>query len=396
MPTESPAAASSPTLTPFAAPSSVTFKYDDGVTDDQRQTIESGIGLGRLYEGDAGPVIVTAYTNFDNLANEADKYYHRPSTSRASTTFRQAFLSHIWRASSSPGTIWVWVNDMWKSLTVPMRLHTMAHEYFHEIQMHLANKEVTATGPIWLYEGAADYAGFGAVAFANRGYTMAQIDQYKITASRGMLSPLSSMITLGDTEAEDTEYPYQVGYLAIEYLIPNRGSDGLSVLKNFWQAQGKGASWQDAFKQTFGMSVDDFYPRFEQYRQTHYPPFCGAVGAPIAQATPAPFGVRFVRQLSPGDMLQLDQTWSNPPNIPYVFCVDGFSLQSLGDQKGKAFTFPKGYAGWSSCGAGCITVYMRPNDPAGTYRLALTLPDGRHADASFQHSTGVPAATPTQ
>jgi hypothetical protein len=372
----------------------VTFKFDDGVDAVQRQIIENGMSLARSFLGDAGPVTVLAYANFDNLASDTDKAFHRTASSQGSLTFRQSFLTHIWKASGGAGTISIWVDDAWKGLSLPVRMHTMSHEYFHTIQASLSNKALTTTGPIWLYEGAADIAGFGAVAYIGGAYTLNQVDAYKITASRGLLSPLSSMITLADTEQEDSEYPYQLGYLAIEYLIPGSVPDRLSVLRKYWEAQGKGVSWQDAFKQTFGMSIDDFYPKFEEYRQANFPPYCGTVGAPVAQATAAPFGVRFVRQLAPGEMLALDQPWSDPPNIPYVFCVDGISLQSLGTQLDKVFTFPSGRAGWSACGAGCITIYMKPSTPAGKYNFGVTLPDGRRAQVSFQHSSIPPNATP--
>jgi hypothetical protein len=368
----------------------VTFQFDAGVALDQREVIQNGVAFGQMYFGEAGPVSVFASTDLDALAAEADKLYRRSATSESSQDFRRMFSTGQWLASGGSGGIFVWVTDRWKQETPTYKQKSLVHEYFHVVQSWLAKKGPSAAGPIWLSEGAADIAAFGTMARIGA-YTLDEVRADRITQTRGMLSPLSSMLTLKDTEVEDTGYPYRVGYLATEYLVSSYGDDRLNVLRKFWEAQGKGASWQNAFKATFGMSVDDFYPKFEEYRRAQFPPYCGSVGTSLAQATPAPFGVRFVRQLMPGAMPRLDAAWTNPPNIPYVFCATGTKLSLLPN---SVYKFPTGYGGWIACGANCITIFMRPSTTAGTYTFAITLPSGERAEATFEHSIPSVTATP--
>jgi hypothetical protein len=264
-------------------------------------------------------------------------------------------------------------------------MKTMAHEYFHFVQTYQAKRGLTATGPLWLYEGAARSAVNRA--FASQGLVnLDQIYTEYVNSVRGILSPLSAFETLKAAEAEDTEAPYSLGYLAVEFLISKYGNDSLAMLVKFWEAQGKGAKWEDAFRSTFGMSVGDFYPRFEEYRRNQYPPYCGTVGVPIAQATPAPLEVRFINRQRSGVVTFWESAWTQSPNIPYTFCVIGFPWGALPhDQKSASLKSPKDYAGLYSCGGGCIILYMKPTTAAGRYTFAVELPDGRRAETTFEH-----------
>lgn len=366
------------TLTPTPKPAVITFNIADSVPQDQREIIQNGMTLAKSFLGDAGSVTVAADTDLNRLADQADQFYKRSATSQASKDFRQNFQDGTWIAYGGTDGVWVWISDRWKSKTVAYRNKTLVHEYVHIVQSFLSNKAVTNTGPIWLYEGSANYVAFQAMTSTSE-YSLEQMRGDAITQSRGMLSPLSSMITFSDTTAEDTEYPYTVGYLATEYLVSSDNQSGLKNLRKFWQAQSD-STWQNAFKVTFGMTVDEFYPKFEEYRRVQFPPLCGTVGVPIAQATPAPFALRLASQLPPGGMSRLDMAWANPPNIPYVFCGSGMQMNKL---PSSVYTLPSQYGGWAACGANCLTIYMRPNTKPGAYNFAITLPDGRKTETSF-------------
>lgn len=60
---------------------------------------------------------------------------------------------------------------------------------------------------------------------------------------------------------------YAVGSLACEYMIAN--SDFESMI-NLWAAMGEGLSFDESFELNFGMSFDDFYPKFKEVRFTDY------------------------------------------------------------------------------------------------------------------------------
>ena len=57
---------------------------------------------------------------------------------------------------------------------------------------------------------------------------------------------------------------------------------------------------------SFGLAVEDYYPKFESYRAANFPPLCGPVTLPGVQPTPATVSLRFAGQLAPGQALKLD------------------------------------------------------------------------------------------
>jgi hypothetical protein len=370
------------------APSaSVEFKFDDGVPPDEREFVMRAINQAETSLGDAGAATVYVYADFDALFDEQAKFYGRSASSDGSQTFKEYFQNGRWIAYGGSGAIGVWYSDRWKARTEELRTMTLVHEYFHLVQSALANKSLTQTGPLWLYEGAADLAAFRVVASLGA-VNLDLVRAEKVTRTRGIVNPLQAVDSLEGAAAEDSNEPYNLGYLAGEFLISNYGGED-HLLKRYWEAQGQGATWQSAFQSTFGVSPESFYSQFEEYRRKTFPPFCGAVGSPIADATPAPLAIRFDRQQAPGAMTLTaidSQPWTSSPNIPYTFCVAGIQFGSLtGDEKKEILTLPESYAGWASCGGNCVALYMRPDTPAGHFSVGLHLPDGRQAQAGFEH-----------
>jgi len=75
------------------------------------------------------------------------------------------------------------------------------------------------------------------------------------------------------------------------------------------------------------------------------------------------------------------------PTLCYVFCAQGIQFGLLTDDASYRVTkLPTGGVGWSSCGGNCIVVYLQPSTPAGNYAFALEFPDGRRAQAAFDHA----------
>jgi hypothetical protein len=56
---------------------------------------------------------------------------------------------------------------------------------------------------------------------------------------------------------------YGVGFIAVEWLVQQRGA---AAVLDFYREVGAGKSWQDAFAQVFGRSIDQFYVDFTAYR----------------------------------------------------------------------------------------------------------------------------------
>ena len=61
-------------------------------------------------------------------------------------------------------------------------------------------------------------------------------------------------------------WPGHIGFLALHRLAPS-ASDGILSLRTFCEDVGQGASVPEAFEAAFGVSLEDFYADFEQYRE---------------------------------------------------------------------------------------------------------------------------------
>ena len=105
---------------------------------------------------------------------------------------------------------------------------------------------------------------------------------------------------------------------------------------------------------------------------------------PVATATSAPLCISFVRRDSPRSV-----PGSSPsiplPLIPNVFAVTGTDIADIKDLR-TAFEHP-GFT-WDTRITSDdqeLIVYMHPSYPSGIHHVALTLPDGRRAEAAFEH-----------
>ena len=249
-------------------------------------------------------------------------------------------------------------------------------EYFHNLQDRWVRTS-RDVAPLWLIEGSADY--FAYRLDANFG----MLDQRQrrsevINQTRGIVSPLGTMDTLKNSDAEDYLAPYMMGYLAGHY-----GED--KVISEYWHIRSTASSSSQAFEKTFGISLGDFYRQFEEYRAKEFPAYCILAGG-MNQPTPSSINIRFDRQLAPGDLSFKSAYWSQAPFIPYIFCVSGLQFGLLtDDDQGRSLRLPSGAESWLPCGGNCLVVYMRPQAPAGTYTVQLELPDKRRATTTFEH-----------
>lgn len=266
----------------------------------------------------------------------------------------------------------------------------MAHEYFHSLQKFIAKRSNgEEIAPIWYLEGGAEYESYRVIeslSLANKD----QVDKEKTQLSRGLLMPLSSMETKKGALANDERAVYALGYMATEFLALNFGEG--TVARKFWETRSTVATWQEAFKATFGISIEEFYQRFEQYRAAQFQPYCGQVGEPPA----ADLAIQFVRRFPAGVTTIQDRRMSYAPNIGYVFCFKGMQFGLLdNDQQNAALVRPHTASGWLPCGGNCVIIYMAPSVSPGAYTAGITLSDGRHAENSFEHTLGDGTSTPT-
>ena len=163
------------------------------------------------------------------------------------------------------GSAWMSFPDDFIREAIPTMNHISAtpHELFHIVQDTLdegPGGQVLPPGnplyrPVWLTEGSAQFMGEAIVAY--RGYQPYWGNHFTASASDAaaedfILSRHESFVGSND--------PYNYGSLATEYIV---ASVGIEPLMNIWKLAGQGASFEDAFEEALGISVQDFYAAYD-------------------------------------------------------------------------------------------------------------------------------------
>jgi len=153
----------------------------------------------------------------------------------------------------------------------------LAHEYFHLVQSQLANlesqrvirdgyKESDNLFPAWLIEGSANFVGFSVSALALGGTYWegrnAMLSYAPQSAAMASFSLQDHEIRNGPGNDSPT-YPYIAGQLATEYLV---ASAGFEKTLNIWSSFRETKDFKKSFEKSIGISLQDFYKRFEAVR----------------------------------------------------------------------------------------------------------------------------------
>lgn len=141
------------------------------------------------------------------------------------------------------------------------RRSTPAHEIFHTVQFALAGPNVGGNSPLhiprWLMEGSANYFGFYvADRLGFDVYQTGRNQQVNTNPAYKTVVPLAKY----DDFASD---PYGIGQAASEYLI---ASVGFEKFLNIWKFTKSESSFVEGFKKAIGISIYDFYAKFEAAR----------------------------------------------------------------------------------------------------------------------------------
>lgn len=162
-------------------------------------------------------------------------------------------------------------------------LKTLSHELFHVLQNDLFGRElanqiprssreqVRASGPTWLFEGAADLVAWKVVSDSGLKH-WSEIKAIQTSGSNSFSQSLQSIETnavfynvAGRYSAGES---YSVGFTAVDFLLNaafgTTTPESLQSLVNFWQAVGRGTPWSLAFESVFGMTVEQFYVRVDE------------------------------------------------------------------------------------------------------------------------------------
>jgi hypothetical protein len=158
------------------------------------------------------------------------------------------------------------VGDRQKSLTDQERIRlrfVAGHEYAHVIQAQFlgyplggnARLHTARSGPLWLMEGSAQY--FPSELSSYRKQIRRYVAQYrrKLPAELPDLADYETPQALKD----DPEGVYKLGFLATLLLVQIANSQEIF---EFYQRIGRGADWRQAFADSFGVTVAEFYETF--------------------------------------------------------------------------------------------------------------------------------------
>ena len=150
----------------------------------------------------------------------------------------------------------------------------IAHEYFHVLQYHLGWVGGARGWPYWLLEGAAEYASAhyheeqGRSTLSHR-REMARMNWGALGRcfpGRGLCNKGRNIQGADLTGQGDLVLQYQVGFLAVDWLVDRKGEEAL--IEFFRQGGG-----QHEFEGAFGMTPEEFADAFEEYWRETASPF---------------------------------------------------------------------------------------------------------------------------
>ncbi|NBU23208.1 MAG: hypothetical protein EBS38_04780 [Actinobacteria bacterium] len=208
------------------------------------------------------PVIIVASTD-EFIVAEAKKrnlQYYEPGFCGRITTYENYCASLGWAGLNYKDSI-----EKKIPINESPRRSVLAHEFFHVWHKSIDgstsgnNKDPRSPEgmPLWFMEGNANFFGFALThhsGFAN--YTQGretQVDAYM----RQNTDPLSSHIGWSDNN------PYGIGQASAEYLV---ASVGVAKVLDVYRKLGKGMLFADAFESSIGISVAEYYKKFEAAR----------------------------------------------------------------------------------------------------------------------------------
>ena len=216
--------------------------------------------------------------------------------------------------------------------------HSIVHEYFHVLQGQLASGFAQLLdgkiaykgqmGPFWLVEGLAEYADYA--------YSPSRLDRrtffdrntpYRDLADLqldGNLNPGDDLMKLEDKEtfqggSRNIIYNYAMAFAA-SYLLVEQAEQDSYV--QYWKLLHDRPTWQQAFEESFGIGIEDFYEAFEEWLPSQLPSsveFLAYLHWPGKEALSRDARNRLLWDLT----VDPDVTGPSPPNLAWGGSRDG-------------------------------------------------------------------------
>ena len=164
-----------------------------------------------------------------------------------------------------------------------LRAVTLAHEYFHVLQRHFAGR---TRSPAWMTEGTATYAG-GLYRLAVWDIRGELLRNARWRHSSHITKPLDDLVIIRVFYGSEAP-AYSLAAIAVEWLEGRVALDGdeaefaplevgwpdsfteTGAYIEYYRRLAAAEDWEDAFEKVFGISADDFYDAFEDYREALY------------------------------------------------------------------------------------------------------------------------------
>lgn len=351
-PSASPAATTPTTPEPMAALPLLTYEVSDGIFEADLVPLRIGFSRASLFlsqhvGGDRQRPVIVRVRPYGGTQADIDP---------DGTSVIYIRIDHYARSATGFG------------LYVERQL-VAAHEY-----VHTWHKDLGCLGaPKWFKEGMADYVAYETATRAGAVSDQEVLNFHSHIKRAPLQAPLADL----EQTYSQAAYPYSVGYHAVRLLT---SFGGTAALRTFCSAVAARLAtpvtatavrpyWRAAFLETYGISLERFYARFDEYRL--------GLGGASSGTSEGQLSLQFVEQLPVGSV-------PGPPQaIPVAFAVGGVDLGRLGPAEAERLVSAP-YWGWTSTPSHQLVVFMSPATPPGQHELIIRVADGREARATFQ------------
>lgn len=143
------------------------------------------------------------------------------------------------------------------------------HEIFHSVQAYLypdsGKMSNMGDANYWFLEGTAEFFGYATLDYLG-------VSEYSVSTQEPwyyLPSPHDGLESHQDAPQSFNSPPehYWMGQIATEYIVASAGVEGIL---NIWKNLGQGMSEEEAFKNAIGLSLSEFYVKFDKAYSSIY------------------------------------------------------------------------------------------------------------------------------
>lgn len=307
------------------AQTDISFSIGASVSHEDEAYVREGIALGRQY----GELFGHGKSLTDLIVNVRNTSFQgNPGTA--------GFTSDGYMTIFSGSAVW-------QDLSAQRRVQVVVHEYFHVIELTWL-ADVSDEAPQWFIEGLAEYLSYDALIREGifREQDVQDFFAWSV-ANSGVRLASQGLEPLENYEAfYETAGAYEIGYLAIDFLIPDGSRHQLTRFLSEVQA---GRGWEQAFKRAFNKTVDEYYAEFSEALANVYAP--SEMPEPFQGSDPQALDSPVRITSAPSEMEAGEQLLVLGKTKPHASCV--FSITRQGkkaDEVVATFADPSGQIFW--------------------------------------------------